>query len=121
MELFQLISLVLNLLLGSGLVVTLATLRSVRKEASGKAKKVVAEAQTNEIQNVEAAIKIWREIAQDMANNYERVSREVDTLSKEVVKLRASNNRIAKLLNNITPENLESVVQDIKNKINEIA
>ena len=116
---FEITSLALNLLLGSGLFVTLTTLRSVRKEAFGKAKKAVAEAQTDEIRNVEAAIKIWREIAQDMADNYERVSKQVEGLSKEVKRLRTSNNRIAKLLDTITPENIESMVDSIKKQMHE--
>lgn len=116
---FEMVSFVLNLLLGSGLIITLATLKSMRKEAGGKANKAVAEARADEIQNVEAAIKIWREIAQDMADKYDLVTNQVEKLSKEVRRLNTINNRIVKLLDKITADNLESMVDAIKQTINE--
>lgn len=116
---FELLSLALNILLGSGLFVTLITLQSVRKEAGGKAQKAVAEARTDEIQNVEAAIKIWRGIAQDMAEKYDQVAAQVERLSKEVKRLNSINNRIVKLLDKITAENIEIMVDAIKQTIHE--
>lgn len=116
---FEMVSFVLNLLLGSGLIITLATLKFMRKEAGGKANKAVAEARADEIQNVEAAIKIWREIAQDMADKYDLVTNQVEKLSKEVRRLNTINNRIVKLLDKITADNLESMVDAIKQTINE--
>lgn len=115
----EIISLAINLLLGGGLAITLLTLSSVRKEARGRAQKAVAEARTDEIQNVEAAIKIWRDIAQDMADKYEQVSAQVEKLSKEVKRLNSINNRIVKLLDKITAENIEVMVDAIKKTIHE--
>ncbi len=115
----ELVSLVLNLVLGGGLIVSFFTIRAQKKEANAKAQKAVAEATTNEIQNVEAAIKIWREIAQDMAEKYESVSAQVEQLSKEVKRLNTINNRIVKLLDKITPENIEHMVEEIKKQMNE--
>ena len=54
---FQLVSMILNLLLSGGLIVTLATLRSVKREANASAKKAEAQAKASEIENVEAAVK----------------------------------------------------------------
>ncbi|WP_157363812.1 hypothetical protein [Alkaliflexus imshenetskii] len=105
---------ILNLALGSGLVVTLSTLRAIRKEAGAKAQRAIAEARTNELQNVEAAIRIWRETAQDMSDKYESVSTQVDLLRKEVKRLNTINNKILKLLDKINPENLENIVELIK-------
>ena len=119
MGVFETISLLLNLVFGGGLIVSLATLRATKNEATAKAQRAVAEAKTNELDNVESAIKIWREIAQDMADKYEAVSRQVEQLSKEVKRLNTINNKIVKLLDKITPENIEHMVSEIKKQINE--
>lgn len=119
MGVFEIISLLLNLVFGGGLIVSLATLRATKNEATAKAQRAVAEAKTNELDNVESAIKIWREIAQDMADKYEAVSRQVEQLSKEVKRLNTINNKIVKLLDKITPENIEHMVSEIKKQINE--
>ncbi len=120
----ELISLILNFLFGAGLFVTLVTLKSVKQEASGKARKAIAEAEKevaavkkDEIQNVEAAIKIWREMAESMAERHDETMREVAALRREVNKLRMINNRIVKLLDKITPENLQATVDKIKQEM----
>lgn len=131
MEWASLISLGLNLLFGGGLFISLATLKSVKKEASAEAEKALsmaekaaAEARADEIKNVQSAITIWRGIAEDMAKKYEDMSDKCETLSKgveklttEVTKLRLTNNRIIKLLDKITPDNLEHVVAEIKQEL----
>ena len=124
MEWASFISLGLNLLFGGSLIVTLTTLRSVKKEAGSKAEKAAAEARADEIKNVQSAITIWRGIAEDMAKKYEDMSDKCETLSKgveklttEVTKLRLTNNRIIKLLDKITPDNLEHVVAEIKQEL----
>lgn len=117
MNWFEIISLVLNLALGSGLVVTLVTLKATKKEADARAEKVKAEAAANEIQNVEAAIKIWRDMAESMAQRHEALMAQVEDLRKEVNRLRLINNRIVKLLDRITPENLVETIDKIRKEI----
>ncbi|MEL3904440.1 MAG: hypothetical protein P1P63_04945, partial [Treponemataceae bacterium] len=82
MNWFEIISLLLNLALGGGLVLTIATLKAARKEADARAEKVRAEASANEIQNVEAAIKIWREMAESMSQRHEALMEQVEDLRK---------------------------------------
>lgn len=120
----ELISLLLNFLFGAGLFVTLVTLKSVKREASGRAQQAVAEAEKtvaavkkDEIQNVEAAIKIWRDMAENMAERHAETMRQVELLRKEVNRLRLINNRIVKLLDKITPENLQATVEKIKKEM----
>lgn len=113
----EIISFVLNLVLGTGFIVTLSTLRSTKKEAHAKAMIASAEAKSNELQNVEAAIKIWRDIAQSMADKYDAVSNQVEELNREVKRLNSINNKIARLLNKITPDNLEKMVDEIKKEL----
>lgn len=115
--LFQWISFLLNLLFGGGLFVSVITLRSVKKEANSKAEKAAAEARADEIKNVESAIKIWREIAEDMSAKYNEVSSQVQLLSNEVVKLTKASNKIARILDKITPENLEESVRNMKKEL----
>lgn len=117
MSWFELISFLLNLALGSGLIVTLVTLKAAKKEADARAEKVRAEAAANEIQNVEAAIKIWRDMAESMAQRHEALMAQVEDLRKEVNRLRLINNKIVKLLDRITPENLVETIDKIRKEI----
>jgi len=117
MNVLEIVSLVLNLVFGTGFIVTLVTLKSARSEADAKAKLAVSEYKTNEIQNVESAIKIWREMAEQMSDKYDEVIHELDKLRKEVNRLNRINTRIMKLLDKITPENMEIIVEQIKEEI----
>lgn len=112
-------SLVLNLLLGGGLMVTVATLRSTKIEAAANAKKAAASASASEIQNVEAVIKLWREMAEKMAKDRETLAGQVEELSAEVRRLKNATNRMARLLDKITPENLSETIEIIKKEIDD--
>lgn len=125
MNVLDIISLLLNLILGGGLLVSLATLRQTKRKAGAEAEKAVHEARADEIKNVDAAIMIWRKLAEDMSDKYndmsnkcEALSRSVENLTTEVNRLRLTNNRIIRLLDKITPENLEHVVAEIKQELN---
>lgn len=111
MGVFEIISLILNLLLGGGLIVTLATLKPTKKKAA-------AEAKAAEIDNAESIIKMWRELAEKMEIQYANVSEQMEKLDKEVKRLRSINSKIVRLLDRITAENLADMVEKIKNEIN---
>ncbi len=124
MTIFEWVSLILNILFGSGLYLSLLTLKSVKKEAGAKAEKAAAEARADELKNVESAIKIWRTLAEDITSKHEDMiakcevlSDRVEKLTNEVNRLRLTNNRIVKLLDRITHENLENVVAEIKQEL----
>ncbi len=119
----ELVSLILNAILGGSLVVTLVTLRSTKKKAS-------AEAKASELDNVQEAISIWREMAENLKKELEesrgenellaeKMHREMETLRKAVARLTNINNKIVRLLDKITPENLEEMVRHIKTIHNE--
>lgn len=99
------------------MLVSIATLKATRREAEARAEKVKAEAAANEIQNVEAAIKIWREMAESMADRHAALMEQVEGLRREVVRLKSINNKIMKLLDRITPENLLDTVEKIRKEI----
>lgn len=110
----ELISLILNLVLSGGLIVTLVTLRSTKQKAS-------AEAKGSELDNIQDAISIWREMATNLRqelsqskDDYKSVSIQLENLRKEVAKLTRINGQMVKLLDKITPENLETMIQQIK-------
>lgn len=115
----QIASLVLNLVLSGGLVVTFVTLKSTKLKESANANKAVEEARADEIKNVESAIKIWREMAECMTKNYEEVSGQVQKLTVEVSRLNSINSRIMFLLDRINTENVDKIVQQIKEEIND--
>lgn len=117
MGIFEIISLALNLLLGGGLLITLLTLKSVKRQADAKADGAIAETKSSELKNVEAAIKVWRDLAQDMAERHTEVLDQVEKLRLEVNRLRLINNKIVRLLDRITPENMNQMVQKIKDEI----
>ena len=113
------VSLVLNLVFGSGLVVSLVTLRASKKKAE-------AEAKTTELDNVQEAVKIWREMAEGLKgelesykSNQTQMTQQLEGLRKEVAKLSSINSKMVKLLDKITPDNLEQMVEQIK-KIHEV-
>jgi chromosome segregation ATPase len=120
----QLISVFLNLLLGGGFLVTLLTLRSQKKKAGAEAKGAEATAKSTELDNVEEAIKIWREMAIEMKGqrdaaliSFSEISKQVEALRKDVRKLNCTNQKILDLLDQISHENLEKTVKEIKDEI----
>lgn len=73
-----------------------------------------ADAKKSELDNVEDAIAIWREMAQQLAVELKSLREENKVLAQEVKKLRLSNNKIVKALDTITSENVAAVVAELK-------
>lgn len=127
----EIISLILNLVLGTGLIATLLTLSETKRKAAYDADLAKGNADEKEIENVDKAIKIWREIAESMGvRNQELINQnselirqrdeltdKIDKLDKQVTKLTAVNNKIVRLLDHITPENMVAKINEIKNQI----
>ena len=114
---FEIISLVLNLVLGGGFLITFITLRSVRAKADAEARKAVAEAEEQEISNTASLVKMWQDMAVGMADKHNELLEQVEKLRSEVNRLRLVNNKIVRLLDRITPENLTQMVAKIKEEI----
>ena len=119
----ELISLILNAILGGSLIVTLVTLRATRLKAT-------ADAKGSELDNVQEAITIWREMAETLKSELEasrkkyeetteQMHKEVESLRRAVTRLTYVNNKMVKLLDKITPDNLETMVEQIKQLHNE--
>lgn len=125
---YEIISLVLNLVFGGGFLVTFITLKAERKKANAEALTAEAMAEGNELDNVEKAIKIWREMAENLKcelaesrSKFEEVNSQVIELKKAVDRLNFTNRKIIKLLDKISPENLENMVLEIKKEIDNAA
>lgn len=115
----KILSLILNGLLGSGFVITLFTLRPIKRKAK-------ADATGSELDNVQEAITIWREMAEKMHKELEeakerneKMFKELESLRRAVSRLTTVNNKMVKLLDKITPENLDSMIEQIKQIHNE--
>lgn len=115
----ELLSLGLNVLFGGGFITSLISSRNQRKKLS-------AEARGQELDNVQEAIAIWRNMASELRKeleasrqSYEAMSKQVETLKRAVSRLTTVNNKMVKLLDKITPDNLESMVSEIKKLHNE--
>jgi predicted RNase H-like nuclease (RuvC/YqgF family) len=104
------------------------TVKAQRRKAEEEANKVRGEVKTNELDNVQEAIKIWREMAESLKaerDEYKRsylevqkhnaeMSKQMDAIRKELTRLTNINSKMVKLLDKITPENLSEMVETIK-------
>lgn len=101
-------------LLGGGIIGRFLTLKYTRQKAK-------ADAKSSELDNVQEAITIWREMAaslkkeiSELSHKNESMQKELEGLRRAVNRLSSINNRMVKLLDKITPENLETMVEQIK-------
>jgi len=83
----------------TALIASIATYFSTRKKEK-------VDLQGGELSNTEAAIKIWREMAQDMSDKVKELSDKIDILTAEVHSLKSENSVLKSKLN-ITDENNE--------------
>lgn len=118
------VSTAINILLGGGFVYSVITIRSQKMKAKAEAKGALAQSESTELDNVEKAIKIWREMAESLKtelrearSDYERVLLEVDDLKRAVKCLNTTNRKVLKLLTEMSHENYKEVAQVIQREI----
>ena len=118
---------VISVVCGGGLGYTF-TIKAIRKEAMAKADKAESEVKTNELDNIQEAIKIWREMAESLKSERDEykksyievqkhnsdMSEQMEAIRKELTRLTNINSKMVKLLDKITPENLSEMVETIK-------
>lgn len=112
--------------LASGGLSSLLTLRFTRQREKANARLAEATVETQELDNVQAAVTIWREMAESLRReleksreNYNKVMEEIELLRKQINRLTLINNKILKLLDTLTPDNLTKMVELIKKEIHE--
>ena len=128
----EILSLVLNAMLGGGLLWQFVNLKAGKAKARAEAEKSQAEAdsakasaKSAELENDEKAIRMYIEAAEYMKaetdqwrSRYTDLAKEVSMMRGEINKLTTSTNKILKLLDRISHENLEKIVEQIKQEIN---
>jgi uncharacterized coiled-coil protein SlyX len=128
------VSSLLSALLGGGLV-NIINRKAQKRKADSDAKNSEALAEGSELNNVEKAIKIWREMAEclklqnseqasvitalqieigEQRKSREELTKQIEILSNKVNKLNTTSNKILKMLNSVTHENLDAMVAKMK-------
>lgn len=82
----------------TALIASLATYFSTRK-------KETVDIQGGELSNTQEAVKIWRELAQDMSDKVKELSDKIDILTAEVHSLKSENSVLKSKLNIIDENN----------------
>jgi len=119
--LFELISTLVNVVLGGGLFVTMITLRSQKKKVAAEAKSAEAAAESAELNNAENLARMWRENFEvlnvelkDTRLRAAEMALQVEALRKEVEKLTRIQNKIANLLNTIEHPNVAKIKEELQ-------
>ncbi|MEJ5316780.1 MAG: hypothetical protein WHS63_07215 [Tenuifilum sp.] len=103
--------------LASNIITASVTWLLARRKNIADARKAEAEAKASELDVIEDAIKIWRELAEDLKKEVQRLSDDNKALKCEVGKLRLINNKILRALDKINADNAEMVVNQLKKDI----
>lgn len=125
---FQMLSMIMNLVFGGGLILTLITLRSFKLKSKGEALQATAQAEvvekqaeSSEIDNVEKIARMWREQAEAYEQKWKntddkvsQLSKIIDELGSEVKRLVNINTKMVKSLDKINAENYEKIIDQIK-------
>ncbi|MEN6423280.1 MAG: hypothetical protein ABFD76_15175 [Smithella sp.] len=100
------------------------TIKSQRKKALAEAQGAEASAESIELDNMEKAVRIWRETAeafkQEVAESrakYEEIVAQVSELKKSIDRLNSTNAKILRLLDKMSPSNFEKMVSEIRNEL----
>lgn len=103
--------------LASGLTALVAWARARKKEAKDLAK-ASAEVELAELENVEKAITIWRQLADEMIKQVDHLKKEVMDLTAQVKILHTENGTLRDQVERMKQENrkLEHKVEQIKGK-----
>lgn len=119
--LFELISTLINVVLGGGLFVTMLTLRSQKKKVAAEASLAEAVAESSELDNAEKIARMWRENFEalnlelkDTRLRAAEMALQVEALRKEVEKLTRIQNKIANLLNTIEHPNIAKIKEELQ-------
>ena len=94
----------------SALVASLGTYLTTRKKEN-------VDIQGGELSNTQEAIKIWREMAQEMSDKVKELSDKIDNLTAEVHSLKSENSSLKSKLNLIDENNQVKPKRTRANKV----
>lgn len=109
-DILGIVSLVLNLLFGGGLVL-MVTLRATKRKAN-------AEADSADIDNVNKVIGIWKDTSTHLRSEMDMMQQEMCELLGEIATLRKTIADIRKIADGAMPshEQIEAIKQTLNNK-----
>ena len=118
MGIIEIISLILNILFGGGLWLSLVQIKQIREQKDEEirrlkvdTKQVVVDIERTEIQNIENLARMWREQAELLERKLDAMQTKIDKLEGDLLKMNKLNNKIYKLLDKVSRENWEQLVE----------
>lgn len=120
----EIISLALNVLFGGGLWLSLVQIKQIREQKDEEirrlkvdTKQVVVDTERTEIQNIENLARMWREQAELLERKLDAMQTKIDKLEGDLLKMNKLNNKIYKLLDKVSRENWEQLVEQVKDEL----
>lgn len=120
----EIISLALNVLFGGGLWLSLVQIKQIREQKDEEirrlkvdTKQVVVDIERTEIQNIENLARMWREQAELLERKLDAMQTKIDKLEGDLLKMNKLNNKIYKLLDKVSRENWEQLVEQVKDEL----
>ncbi|MDO4725930.1 MAG: hypothetical protein Q4A56_01740 [Porphyromonadaceae bacterium] len=124
MGIIEIISLILNILFGGGLWLSLVQIKQIREQKDEEirrlkvdTKQVVVDIERTEIQNIENLARMWREQAELLERKLDAMQTKIDKLEGDLLKMNKLNNKIYKLLDKVSRENWEQLVEQVKDEL----
>lgn len=118
MDWINIITIIFGFVGGGVGLIGLLTLKQQKLKAQAEAKGAEAIAESSELDNVDKAVKIWRDLAESMEQRNKELEKnlvaEIELLRKEVKKQNATINKILKILDSIDHDNLEEKIKEAK-------
>nr|DAQ43575.1 MAG TPA: hypothetical protein [Caudoviricetes sp.] len=120
----EIISLVLNVLFGGGLWLSLVQIKQIKEQKDEEirrlkvdTKQVAVDTERTEIQNIENLARMWREQAELLERKLDTMQTKIDKLENDLLKMNKLNNKIYKLLDKVSRENWEQLVEQVKEEL----
>lgn len=120
----EIISLVLNVLFGGGLWLSLVQIKQIKEQKNEEirrlkvdTKQVAVDTERAEIQNIESLARMWREQAELLEKKLDTMQTKIDKLENDLLKMNKLNNKIYKLLDKVSRENWEQLVEQVKEEL----
>ena len=120
----EIISLVLNVLFGGGLWLSLVQIKQIKEQKNEEirrlkvdTKQVAVDTERAEIQNIESLARMWREQAELLEHKLDAMQTKIDKLENDLLKMNKLNNKIYKLLDKVSRENWEQLVEQVKEEL----
>ncbi|MFC2425033.1 MAG: hypothetical protein ACFNUT_00615 [Bacteroidota bacterium] len=124
MRAVEVISLILNVLFGGGLWLSLIQIKQIKEQKDEEirrlkadTKQVAVDTERAEIQNIENLARMWREQAELLEKKLDAMQGKIDKLEYNLLKMNILNNKIYRLLDKVSRENWEQLVEQVKDEL----